>query len=174
MKSLFLSLIILLCVNALSDSAPRKDESVNDFSLKIEQISRSGSVTIDIANSAKKTIRIWTDSNSWGAARWRVFRIRNGRLEIFYQNPDQDFTVNVPDFTEVAGGRHIEKKLDLNGGNWCGLGRCTLYNERRSTDEEITFESGDMIIAIYDVPFTSQALRLNVWYGVAAAILTVQ
>jgi hypothetical protein len=100
--------------------------------------------------------------------------IRNGRLEVFFQNPDQEFTRNGPAFDEIPGGGHIDQKLDVNGGNWCGLGRCSIYNEHGFGGKLLTFEPNDIVIVIYDVPVTQEARDHGVWYGVVAATATVQ
>src|SRR5206468_2311557 len=96
--------------------------SRNALVIKMAQVSHSGRLTMEMSNSSKQPIRIWRESNSWGAAHWRVVRIRNGQLETFFQNPNQEFTKNVPASDEIPGSGHIERKLDLNGGNWCGFG----------------------------------------------------
>jgi hypothetical protein len=98
--------------------------------------------------------------------------IREGKLETFVENPDQGFTRNAPMFKEIAGGAHIEGKLDLSGGNWRG-------SHRRG----VSFESGDVIIVVYDVPkaygwagapVTTEASKMGVWYGVATALTTIK
>ncbi|HEU0046289.1 MAG TPA: hypothetical protein VFQ43_01635, partial [Nitrososphaera sp.] len=116
----------------------------------------------------------WKDSNSWGAACWRVFLIRNGTLEVFFQNPDQEFTKNGPGFNEIPGGGHLDQKLDLNGGNWCGLGHCSIHSERGFGGKKFNFEPNDTVIVIYHVPVTQEAHDNHVWYGVIAATATVQ
>ena len=100
-------------------------------------------------------------------------RVRKGELDTFFQNPNQDFTRNIPSFREIAGGERIEQKLDLNGGNWCGLGHCGEYNERRSGGEKMNFQSSDTVAVLYDVPRSDEAAKMGVWYGVAAAFVVV-
>ena len=36
------------------------------------------------------------------------------------------------------------------------------------------FEHGDLIVVLYDVPFTPESLRLSVWYGVAVTSVPFQ
>ena len=166
--------VLLIFGNLFYGPPVAKGKSKNDLKVKIVEVLPSGRITVELGNSSKELIRIWRDSNSWGADRWRVLLIRNGRLETFFQNPDQAFTRNGPSFDELAAGARIEKKLDLNGGNWCGLGHCALYNERGFGGEKVGFEPNDMIIVTYDVPLTTEAHKLDVWYGVATASTTVR
>ena len=166
--------VLLIFGNLFYGPPVAKGKSKNDLKVKIVEVLPSGRITVELGNSSKELIRIWRDSNSWGADRWRVLLFRKGRLETFFQNPDQAFTRNGPSFDELAAGARIEKKLDLNGGNWCGLGHCALYNERGFGGEKVGFEPNDMIIVTYDVPLTTEAHKLDVWYGVATASTTVR
>jgi len=166
--------VLLIFGNLFYGPPETKAKSMNDLKVKIVEVSHSGEITVELSNSSKELIRIWRDSNSWGADRWRVLLIRNGRLETFFQNPNRLFTRNVPSFDELAAGAHIEKKLDLNGGNWCGLGHCALYNERGFGGEKASFEPNDMVIVVYDVPRTTEAHKLDVWFGVVSASTTVR
>ncbi len=36
------------------------------------------------------------------------------------------------------------------------------------------FEHGDLIVVLYDVPFTQESLSMSVWYGVAASSMLFQ
>jgi hypothetical protein len=149
-------------------------KSMNALNITKLEVSRAAQATLRLANSSKATLRIWKDSNSWGAACWRVLLIRNGSLEVFFQNPDQEFTRNGPTFNEIPGGGHLDQKLDLNGGNWCGFGYCSRYNERGFGGKRINFETNDIVILIYDVPATQEAHDNGVWYGVIAATAEVK
>jgi hypothetical protein len=131
--------------------------------LHIQAVSYTGEVTVFLRNASGNAIRIWKESNSWGAAHWRVLLIRNGELRTFFENPDQDFTRNWPAFDEMAAGAHSDKKLAINSGSWRGLG-----------GQRINFTPGDIVIAIYDVPFTQDSLKHGVWYGVVAASMVVR
>jgi hypothetical protein len=136
---------------------------MNNLKIRVVDVSPSGIITLEVINSSKKRIRIWNESNSWGAARWRVLLIRKGQLESFFQNPDQDFTRNIPTFKEIPSGSHFEKRLDLQGGDW-----------RHVAPEKVNFAKDDQVVVVYDVPFTNEALKMGVWYGVTAALTTVQ
>lgn len=170
MKPLICGLLIF--ANLLCLSAAANDKPMNELALKIKEVSPFGSISVEVANTSKKPIRIWKESNSWGAARWRVLLIRGGRLETFFQNPDQGFTRNVPGFDEIAAGGHVDKKLDLNGGNWLG-----------SDGAKISFEAGDTVIVVYDVPkefgwsdssIGDEIRKMDVWYGVTSASTVFQ
>jgi hypothetical protein len=166
--------ILFLLGNLLCSSIAATGKPVNALTLKVLDVQRSGTVTVELGNSSNIAVRIWKESNSWGAARWRVLRIRKGQLETFFQNPDRGFTKNNPSFTEIAGGGHIQQKLDLNEGNWCGLGHCGAYNEKGFGSEKMSFEPNDTVVVIYDAPRTNESGKMGVWYGVAAAFTTVQ
>ena len=161
-------------INPKEEHKATSDGSFNSLAISKVTILPSAQMTIELENSSKKPLKLWDESNSWGAACWRVLVIREGKVKTFFRNPDQGFTKNNPTFVEIAAGGHIERKLDLNGGNWCGLGRCSIYNERGFGGEKVSFESNDMLIIIYDVPSTQEARDEGVWFGVIAATATVQ
>lgn len=179
MKTFFCVLLILAVFFAASYAEHDKSiiydlKIVYDLKIKITGISPSGIINVETNNSSKVPIKVWRESNSWGASRWRVNVIRKENIEAFFQNPNMEFSKNGPVFDEIAAGAHTIRKLDLNGGNWCGLRRCTLFDERRSGKEQIHFEAGDEIIVSYDVPFTYEAWNMGVWYGVASTLMTVK
>lgn len=166
--------VLLILGGLLGAPVAVKDRPMDNLKINVVEVSHSGTITVEITNTSGAPIRVWKESNSWGSARWRVSFVRKAKLETFFQNPDQDFTKNYPLFAAIAAGAHIDQKLDVNGGNWCRLGRCTLYGERRSGVDEIHFEAGDVIIVTYDVPLTMEARNLSVWYGVSTALAAVQ
>jgi hypothetical protein len=143
---------LLLLISSTNAIAAQKENTMGGLTLAIKEVKPSGVVTVEIDNSSQKPIRIWKESNSWGAAHWRVLRIRKGALETFFQNPDQGFTRNVPGFEEIAGGAKIEQELSLNNGNWCGFGHCSPYYEHGFGGRKASFKRGDILIVIYDVP----------------------
>ena len=101
--------VLLIFGNLFYGPPEIKAKSMNDLKVKIVEVLPSGRITVELSNSSKELVRIWRDSNSWGADRWRVLLIRNGRLETFFQNPNQVFTRNGPTFDKLAAGAHIEK-----------------------------------------------------------------
>src|SRR6266849_4118257 len=113
MKRTFLSLIAFLCLvwmftiacssalktsndasPTLTTSASERDNQlpaekfVNALRINKIDVSRPAQVTLELENSSKEALRVWEDSNSWGAGRWRLLLIRDGRLETFFRNPD--------------------------------------------------------------------------------------
>lgn len=150
-----------------------QDKSKNGLEIKIASVTPSGGITVKVSNISKDPVRVWQESNSWGAARWRVLRIRKGQLEAFFQNPNQRFTRNIPTSTDIAAGAEIEQKFDLNGGNWCGFAHCSGYKEHGFGGREASFEPGDIIVVTYDVPRTDEASKMGVWYGVTAEMTAV-
>lgn len=159
----FCGLLICFFGSFCGKPAALESASMNDLTMQIVETSPSGGITVQLKNSSKKPVRIWKDSNSWGAARWRVLLIRNGQLETFFQNPDQDFTRNIPTFNEIAVGALMEQKLDLNLGGWLGV-----------DGRKIHFDPNDLIIVIYDVPPSAESLEFTVWHGVVTALTTVR
>ncbi|HEU0046292.1 MAG TPA: hypothetical protein VFQ43_01650, partial [Nitrososphaera sp.] len=90
-----------IATNRNEASARSTEEPTKALYITKLEVSLAAQVTLQLENSSKATLRIWKDSNSWGAACWRVLLIRNGRLEVFFQNPDQEFTRNGPAFDEI-------------------------------------------------------------------------
>jgi hypothetical protein len=156
------------------ERAVSKTEVVKGIRISKLQIFRSANITVVLENSSTKSVKLWKDSNSWGAAHWRVLAIRGGKVETFFQNPDQGFTVNFPAYDELPAGEHVEYKLDLNGGNWCGLGSCSRFDQRGLGGKSVSFDSGAMFIVIYDVPASQEARDEDVWYGVITAASNLQ
>src|SRR5206468_11377657 len=120
MKNVLCCLTFLIFPGLFGDSAVAGMHRSNDLAVTVLETSHSAKVGVSALNTSKRPLRIWKDSNSWGAARWRVLVLRNGQLQTFFQNPDRDFTVNMPRFVEIAGESHLEQSLDLNDGNWRG------------------------------------------------------
>lgn len=144
------------------------------LTLEIAATAQPGKLRAKMTNSSSAPIRLWQGWNTWGAMNWRVLLIRNGKIEIFFQNPNQMFTRNGPAFDEIGRGRSITRYLDLNGGNWCGLGVCSAYNDKGFAGKSVSLQRGDVLVVIYDVRPTTESFRLNVWYGVTAAIMVVK
>lgn len=163
----------LVLSSLLLGSVMAQDKAMNRLEIKIVEVSPSGGIRVTVSNGSNGAIKLWEESNSWGAARWRVLRIRKGQLEVFFQNPNQRFTRNIPASKEIAAGAQTELKLDLNGGNWCGFGHCSAYNQRGFGGQEANFGPGDIVLVTYDVPRTNEASKMGVWYGVTAALSTV-
>jgi hypothetical protein len=158
-----------------SDNPMReRDAAINSVKIEKAEATRTGDITVQILNLSKKPIRLWQDSNSWGTACWRVLLLRSGQLETFFQIFSGIFTLNHATFNEIAEGGRLEQKLHLNGGDWCGLGHCTMFYERGFGGTNVTFEPTDTIIVIYDVRPTQEARDKGVWYGVIAATASVQ
>ena len=169
------SVCVLLSTPLSGATGSGSGEAANGLVLTIKEVAQSGRVVLDIGNVSGRPIRLWKESNSWGAARWRVLRLRGERLDTFYENPDQDFLLNRPQLEEIRPGEHVVRALNPNAGNWCAFGRCTKELERRTKDQSVSFESGDVTIVIYDVPdMPPLSYQLKAWYGVIAASATVR
>jgi len=158
-------------------SAAGQTWSMNEIAIRISNVSHSGEITIDISNTSGRPVRIWSDWNSWGAGRWRIFVVSEGHLRTFFQDPAQNFTQNTPTFREIAPGAQIEEKLNPNDDEWCSQGHCRNsypFTQKPEDDRKTTFRPGDLIIVDYDVPSFPESLRLQVWWGVSADSATVQ
>jgi hypothetical protein len=144
-----------------------------DLAIEVLSVSSAGTINVTLVNTSKASIRLWQEWNSWGAAHWRVLRVRRGQLETFFENPDRTFFKNYPSFDEFKGGERIARTLDLNEGGWCRSDYCTPLNERGIGGSMI---DGDTILVTYDVPRCEdnglRACHMGVWYGVAAGLWT--
>jgi hypothetical protein len=181
----FLFLGFGLFPNAGQDQGPRDDpradyaesKSLHALKLEITQVLPDGKITVKIGNVSKRPVRIWDSSYSWGAAHWRVLRVKGGQVETFFQEVAVAWMGNWPGTFEIPGGERFEATLDLNRepgiSAWHGLG-----------GRKVRFDPGDMVIVVYDVPATfaardlggilgKEARGLDVWFGVAAACATV-
>ncbi len=109
--------VLFLIVGILSFGQEVPKSMRIDPTIKITKVLQTGNISLEIGNPSKEPLDLWEDSNSWGAARWRVLRIRRGQVEVFFQNPYRIFTVNVTTTIEIAPGAHVETTLDVNGGS---------------------------------------------------------
>lgn len=127
------------------------------INLTIDKIS-SSQIEVSLHNASTDTLKVWKDSNSWGAACWRVVVLRGDSLKVIYRSPDQQFTRNIPTSNEIGAGKYLGVTLNLKDGLWNGLG-----------EGGFDLQPGDTIIVLYDVPATKEAYKFKVWYGVVAA-----
>jgi hypothetical protein len=110
--------------NSSDSFTSERDTATNSVKIEKAEATRTGDITVQILNLSKKRIKLWEDSNSWGAGHWRVLLLRRGQLETFFQIASQIFTINWPTFNEIAEGGRLEQKLHLNGG--IGVGWVTV------------------------------------------------
>jgi hypothetical protein len=170
----FFSTLLLLATALSSSTTSGQISTISGLELQVTKMSPSGTISVDIRASSGKTLRIWDDEFSLGAGHWRVVIVRSGHIDTFFESPFQVFVKNTPSFKEVAPGQHITKLLDLNGGNWCGLGQCSGWDQRGFGSQKVTLQSGDSVIVTYDVPPTVDAKQMGVWWGAASAISSMQ
>jgi hypothetical protein len=156
---------LMLTLMLAAHSAQGASASLNDLQLTIVDLSYSGDLTVRMSNSSsQKPLRVWKESNSWGALRWRVLVLRKGRVLLTFEDPDEVlFTKNIAIPEEIAVGSHIDRKLNVNGKYWS-----------KAWTGEFRFEPSDQLIVVYDVPPEVEAQKMQVWYGVAAASTTVK
>src|SRR5438552_8869127 len=86
-----------------TDNPMKLANSIKGLTIGKVEVSRTGNIWVELTEASKERVKVWKGSNSWGAACWRVLLIRNGNLETFFRNPDQGFTVNWPEFADIAG-----------------------------------------------------------------------
>ena len=130
--------------------------------LQVMSIHSKGIVNVRIGNPSRDPLRLWKNSNSWGASHWRILLIRKKQLITLSQKA-QNFSLNAPEYLELAPQASYKQSLDVNDGTWTS-----------SSSQPIRFVSGDEVIVVYDVPFAQESLSDSVWYGVASAFREVQ
>jgi hypothetical protein len=172
MRTVSYLVMMIACLSGTGVAAD--NQPMDSLAMRISAVDHSGTLTLVVTNNSKAPIRIWKESNSWGVAHWRVLLIRGEQLYVFFQNPDQLFTKNNPQYREVAAGESLEQTLNLNGGNWCGLGYCGGYNDRGFGNKKANFQAGDTLVVVYDVPRSAESGKLGVWHGVVAGFIKVQ
>lgn len=163
MKRIFL-LMLAACCNVGSAKQPAVKPAVySALEVRIERVLPAGQVILRMQNVGKEPLRIWMRGTEWGEARWRIVHISNGQLQTYYEDPDQIFSPNAPNFYEWPAGESKQITLDLN------------HDHRWWLPEpvDVKWASGDTVIAIYDVPSTFEAHKYGVWYGVTAAMAAV-
>jgi hypothetical protein len=151
----------LLAVSLLLASTPARgleQGSPAGLELRVVNVSPPRVISIELKNVTAHALRLFRESNSWGAARWRVLRVRGGEAALAYQVPVYAFSMNVPGYDELAGQATRMKQLDLGDNSW-----------RIQGPTDLTLDPGDIVVAIYDVPVSSIAQRLSVWNGAVSA-----
>lgn len=155
---------IICCVLILAVYPTRQSEaierSMGNLDIRIVAVTPSGVIKVEMAAKKSHGVRVWRESNSWGAARWRVLVVRDGHVSAFVQDPDQIFTRNLPGFIEISGSAQFS--LDPAKSTWLS-----------SAGRSFNVKGGDVIIAIYDVPASKEARDMNVWYGTVVATSTM-
>jgi hypothetical protein len=156
-RNLFVALGLAFVVSGHGTERPSPSSRPE---LMIQKIGRPASIEVRLSPTKNGPTRVWRSSNSWGAANWRVLILRGDSLLLFREDPDQTFSRNFPVFDELKTARAIT--LNIKSETWIG-----------PIDAFEGFQSGDKVIAIYDVPVTLDARKLGVWYGTVSAIATV-
>jgi hypothetical protein len=149
------ALLILVSGSSIVHSQPIIQTQPLD--LRIESVQAPSIVKVAISRTDGGKYRVWRDSNSWGAAHWRVLVIRGGALHLFRQDANLLFTRNIPEFLETSVPLRLQ--LDLRSRDWLGPDHARF-----------AFESGDRIIVLYDVPPTVEANRDAVFNGILSAM----
>ena len=132
----------------------------DELSLSSKASSGRGTIVASIRHQNGGDFRLWLASNSWGASNWRVVVVRHGEPIFFYQNPDQFFTRNIPEFGQYSGTAQFA--LDLNGTPWL-----------TDFSRPFAFESEDIVIVLYEVAPSGEAQKLRIWTGSVLAKASV-
>lgn len=153
---------ILFCF--ISVSGQSASSALSRLQLAITNVSASGVISMKMLNRSEELLRVWDESNSWGAFRWRVIVRHNHRTTTWFQDADGFmFTKNQPQFQEIDAGSAITKKLDVKSGPWTS----------QEPGSRLALERGDTVTVVYDVPPSQEATAKDVWYGVVADSITV-
>lgn len=142
--------------------------------IEISQIRvKEGIVSGEMRATGGQEVRVWSDANQWGAARWRIIKVgRSGDVSVYYQSPYIYFTRNVPKYFVIAAGKTRRFSLDVNGGGWCDGTSCVSDGMEWKSGRK-KFSRGDKLIIVYDAPASPEATKYRVWYGLASASLVV-
>jgi hypothetical protein len=157
------NLILGFWVLFLSFSHIVNAETNPTMRIQISRIQADGRVTVAIVNEASTDMSIWEESNSWGYGRWRIYVIRDGKISTRYQNPDANFTRNIPAYKRLKPNDAVRFNLDLNDGSWISVAATPNG-----------FMPRDKVIVAYDVPVSDESRKMNVWCGAVAAIVDVE
>jgi hypothetical protein len=153
--------VALLLAGLQCLSAAAEDAHADALALRVTVIAPAR-LSVDVVNLTDTPIQVWQERNSWGAARWRVLVLRGDQVAVAYERQDQVFTRNFPSFDEIVGRAHLTRTLNLREDRW-------IWTDGKPWD----LKAGDRVIAIYDVPVTSEAHQMKVWHGVAAGMAVV-
>ena len=155
----FLCLLFFILIFSIANAFAASDR-LGDLKLSIVNVSASGRITVRMTNSSRRApLRIWMAGNSWGALKWKVVIIRNGRVTTVFEDPDGFlFSKNTPQFEELAPGAHIDRRLDVNGEYWS-----------TTIGGKVHFQPGDQLVITYDILPEQEARDRNVWFGAASA-----
>jgi hypothetical protein len=134
---------------------------------------KGGIVSGAMRATGGQEVRVWSDANQWGAARWRIIQVgRDGGVNVYYQNPYIYFTRNVPNYHVIGPGKTRNFSLNVNGGGWCDGVSCVQEGVAWKSGRK-KFSRGDKLIIFYDAPASPEATRFRVWYGLASASLVI-
>lgn len=149
--------LTILCAAAISVVwAARDSSSLPILDMKIVELTDPGRIKIEVRQTEGRSFRLWNDSNSWGAARWRVLILRGDELTALVQQRPPAFTRNGPGYSEYLTNFSLE--LILTESDWA-----TIKGSFGGFNHE------DQVIVIYEVPVTQEAFKFGVWHGTIVA-----
>jgi hypothetical protein len=159
------TVVRLLAVCALLSSIPARGlerASPAGLELRVLKVSPPHAVSVELRNSTSQSLRVFSESNRWGAARWRLLRVRGEDVALAYQVPVHAFSRNLPGYDELPAQATWRREFDLDEAAWHTPGPATLM-----------LDPGDLIVVIYDVPVSDEARRLGVWHGAISASMRI-
>ncbi|MBS0458112.1 MAG: hypothetical protein JSS44_12385 [Proteobacteria bacterium] len=143
-----------LSVSAMPNSQEALEFSVNPLGIEVSSLA-GASITVGVVNRSNRDVKLFKESNTWGADRWRVVVVGNKRVRSFYQETPVAYTKNVPDTFSISAGGKWEKTLEMTDGTW-------VSSEGSSWSPQL----GDLVLVEYDIPWSTSVPGIdNLWHG---------
>ena len=111
----------------------------------------AGTVVLD--NTSGADVRVWRAGNQWGDTALSFEVWRRDDIRRLVRRP-QVYTVNLPLSAVVPAGATHEWPFDLSDGQW----------EADAPLDQLLVP-GAQLVAVYDVPLSSEAMDHDVWTG---------
>lgn len=171
MKNIILSVAIFVAAATSSftplygNDSPQKTD---DLTIKVLEAHQGGVVKVEISNKTTHSIRIWTQYNSWGWGNWTFEFFDKNQLIVFVRKPDQGFTFNLQNFTEIPASKALIRSFDLSDGTWV-FRTIPMWPTYPSKEDKENAIGG--CFAVLAIPNSTESKTLDVWTGVATSPL---
>lgn len=140
----------------------RAKEHAGEACLAIDVI-KPQRIAVAIKNCGRHPFNILAPGTSYGDSRWRLFRVRDGHVDVVYQTYTHGYAWNFPAIETLQPGEQRKYVLDLQRSEW-----------EASGGNNLELRKSDVVIVSYDVPFDQDADRVKAWYGVICAVAIVK
>ena len=153
-------------LTALVAAQPAVDQPVGPpTSLSLRIISISGpAITVEISNDSGKAVRLFTESNTWGADRWRVVDIGANGVKSFFMEVPEAYTRNVPETFSIPSGGKWKRNFLMTGKEWSS-----------SNKHSWSTRPGDTVLVEYDLRWEEMpGDQEGVWHGFLVAAKKVE